>query len=70
MNPNRNGANWLFADGHVKWHSVAYSVRKMVCCQDFGVPGQASHILDHARQLQREKCGGEAARTRGVGRSR
>ena len=27
-----NGVNWLFADGHVQWHSAAYAKNQLVCC--------------------------------------
>lgn len=27
-----NGMNWLFADGHVQWHSAAYAHKQLVCC--------------------------------------
>jgi prepilin-type processing-associated H-X9-DG protein len=27
-----NGVNWLFADGHVQWHSAAYARDQLVCC--------------------------------------
>jgi len=30
--PNTNGVNWLFADGHVQWHSATYIARELVCC--------------------------------------
>jgi prepilin-type processing-associated H-X9-DG protein len=35
-NPNSNGSNWLFADGHVAWHSASYASKKLICCMDFG----------------------------------
>lgn len=35
QSPNSNGANWLFADGHVKWHSMSYSQNQMLCCLYF-----------------------------------
>ena len=47
-NPNSNGSNWLFADGHVQWHSVT-SIDKLLCCQDFGFLG-----VQWSRQKQ--KC--------------
>ena len=27
-----NGVNWLFADGHVQWHSASYAKTQLVCC--------------------------------------
>jgi prepilin-type processing-associated H-X9-DG protein len=27
-----NGVNWLFADGHVQWHSAAFARDQLVCC--------------------------------------
>jgi prepilin-type processing-associated H-X9-DG protein len=30
-----NGVNWLFADGHVQWHSSAYARDSLVCCVAF-----------------------------------
>ena len=50
--PNRNGANWWFADGHVKWHSVT-SVDKLFCCQDFGSPRPGWRW-----DLQEQRCAG------------
>ena len=51
-NPNSNGTNWLFADGHVRWHSVS-SLKQLFCCQDF-----PRGISLHEDQMQR--CGGDA----------
>ena len=48
-NPNSNGTNWWFADGHVAWHSVA-SMDRLFCCQDLR--------LQKLRDLQAQRCGG------------
>ena len=66
MNPNTNGANWLFADGHVEWNSVIKGVEGLLCCQDFGVESPQYAFLQHARQLQAQKCGGPGPGTRRV----
>ncbi len=31
-NPAKNGSNWLFADGHVQWHSLNYATSTLICC--------------------------------------
>ncbi len=62
-NPNSNGSNWLFADGHAQWHSVT-SIDKLLCCQDFVSPGGWHSFL---YELQEQKCGsttGEGGTTR------
>ncbi|MCH8275899.1 MAG: prepilin-type N-terminal cleavage/methylation domain-containing protein, partial [Armatimonadetes bacterium] len=33
QNPNSNGTNWAFADGHAEWQSVS-SLERLFCCQD------------------------------------
>ena len=52
MNPDTNGSNWLFVDGHVQWHSVT-SFDKLLCCQDFP-RGISLH------EMQAQRCGGGA----------
>ncbi len=70
MNPNTNGANWLFADGHVQWNSVIKGVEGLLCCQDFGVESPQYAFLQHARRLQAQKCGGPERGARRGGTSR
>jgi len=36
-----NGTNWLFADGHVMWHSAHDAGTKLLCCIDMGPPAPA-----------------------------
>ncbi len=60
--PNRNGTNWLFADGHVRWHSVN-SLKQLFCCQDF-----PRGISLHEDQAQR--CSGDAGRSGSGGGAR
>jgi prepilin-type N-terminal cleavage/methylation domain-containing protein/prepilin-type processing-associated H-X9-DG protein len=40
-----NGVNWLFADGHVQWHSATYARDQLICCISFD-PG----IVDQTQQ--------------------
>ena len=48
------GNNWLFADGHVRWHSVAYALKHLLCRQDFGqFPGSHASL---SRALQEATC--------------
>lgn len=51
VSPYRNGTNWLFADGHSQWFSVA-SFKQLYCCQEF--PGR----FRGSRSEQQERCGG------------
>ena len=51
MNPNRNGPNWLFADMHIKWQTMA-SLPGLFCCQDFNMN---PHVRD---AHQKPKCRG------------
>ena len=36
QNPMTNGSNFLFADGHVRWHSADFTAGRLICCVDFG----------------------------------
>ena len=36
QSPLTNGANFLYADGHVRWHSADFAAGKLICCVDFG----------------------------------
>jgi prepilin-type processing-associated H-X9-DG protein len=50
--PRNNGVNWLFADGHVQWHSAAYTSSRLVCClADFGI------ARDNEKALIDSHCG-------------
>ena len=49
--PFSNGTNWLFADGHVKWHALA-GLKQLFCCQDFDLNARQALI-----DLQDRICG-------------
>jgi prepilin-type N-terminal cleavage/methylation domain-containing protein/prepilin-type processing-associated H-X9-DG protein len=55
---NTNGSNWMFADGHVQWHSVLDSATKLLCCIDFGGPvaGEDPNRTPLARQWKAANC--------------
>ena len=36
QSPLTNGSNFLYADGHVRWHSADFAAGKLICCVDFG----------------------------------
>ena len=54
--PNRNGSNWLFADGHVSWYSVTYTITKMICCQDLGYESPKYSRMNASRAVQMTTC--------------
>ena len=56
-NPMTNGSNFLFADGHVRWHSADFAAGSLICCVDFGVEGlEATANASGAREAQRGIC--------------
>ncbi len=54
QSPNSNGSNYMFADGHVQWHSAEFTATKLICCMDS--PAQSG-----VRYLQDQNCGGGSA---------
>ena len=62
QNPNSNGTNWAFADGHAEWQSVS-SLERLFCCQDLSKwPGLP--------EIQAQRCGGTGSRPGGLSRRR
>ena len=51
-----NGTNWLFADGHVQWHSAHSASTALACCIDLGKRGSTSQWVDDWDYLT-ESCG-------------
>ena len=62
-NPQSNGVNFLFADGHVQWHSATYVAETLICCVDFGFRDNeqvsSSGLFDGAEgeRIKRQHCG-------------
>ncbi len=50
--PARNGTNWLFADGHVKWHSANNAMKKLVCCVEYSPAYRGDANIGDALQVQ------------------
>ena len=49
QSPFANGSNYMFADGHVQWHSAEFTATKLICCMD---------DFTYVRSLQYQNCGG------------
>ena len=47
-----NGVNWLFADGHVQWHSATYAGNQLLCCigYDAAVVAEGPQIEAHCKR--------------------
>ena len=58
QSPLTNGSNFLFADGHVTWHSADFAASKLICCADLGKNDAAGDNASAARALQASNCGG------------
>ena len=54
-----NGPNWLFADGHVTWHSLRHAATKMICHQDLGNEHWMYSRMLWSRVEQQKACGGD-----------
>ncbi len=56
QNAFSNGSNYLFADGHVSWHSAEFTATRLICCMDDSTSVSSSNIAG----LQATNCGGGA----------
>ena len=56
--PMTNGSNFLFADGHARWHSADFAAGSLICCVDFGGDGNDTLTMQTftAKLAQREIC--------------